>query len=62
VGLYRFITDLGMVAAPAIVGWLTGQGGFGVGAAAVALVLVGCGAVAGLVLGPRRRRPRRGAR
>jgi MFS family permease len=62
VGLYRFITDLGMVAAPVIVGWLTGQGGFGVGAAAVALVLVGCGVVAGLVLGPRRRRPRRGAR
>ena len=61
VGVYRFITDLGMVAAPAIVGWLTGRGGFGVGAAVVAVVLVACGAVAGLVLGPRRRRPMRRA-
>ena len=52
VAVYRFITDLGMVAAPAIVGWLTGWRGFGVGAAAVAVVLVGCA---------RRRRPRAGA-
>jgi predicted MFS family arabinose efflux permease len=61
VSIYRFTTDVGMVAAPALVGWLTERGGFGVGAAAVALVLVGCGGVAGLVLGPRRRRPIRGA-
>jgi MFS family permease len=61
VAVYRFITDLGMVAAPVIVGWLTGRGGFGVGAAVVAVVLVACGAVAGLVLGPRRRRPMRRA-
>jgi MFS family permease len=62
VGIYRFITDLGMVAAPAIVGWLTGKSGFAVGAAAVALVLAGCGTVAGLVLGPRGRRPPQRAR
>jgi MFS family permease len=61
VAVYRFITDLGMVAAPAIVGWLTGWRGFGVGAAAVAVVLVGSGAVIGLVLGPERRRPVRRA-
>jgi MFS family permease len=61
VAIYRFITDLGMVAAPAIVGWLTGWRGFGTGAAAVAVVLVGCAAVAGLVLGPQRRRPVRRA-
>jgi MFS family permease len=62
VSLYRFTTDLGMVAAPTIVGWLTGRHGFGVGAAAVALVLAGSGGAAGLVLGPRRRRPVRGTR
>jgi MFS family permease len=62
VAVYRFVTDLGMVVAPAIVGWLTGRGGFGMGAAAVAAVLVGSGATAGLVLGPRRRRPRARAR
>jgi MFS family permease len=59
VGLYRLITDLGMVLAPAIVGWLMGRGGFRVGAGALALVVVASGCVAGLVLGPRRRRPRR---
>jgi MFS family permease len=62
VSLYRFITDLGMVAAPAIVGWLTGRAGFGVGATAIALVLVGCAAVVGVVMGPRRRRPVRDSR
>ena len=56
VSLYRFITDLGMVAAPATVGWLAGWAGFGAGAAAIAAVLVACGAVIGVVLGPRRRR------
>ncbi len=59
VGLYRLITDLGMVLAPAIVGWLMGRGGFRVGAGALALVVVASGCVAGIVLGPRRRRPRR---
>jgi MFS family permease len=62
VAAYRFTTDLGMVAAPTIVGWLTGWRGFGTGAAAIVLVLVGCGAVGGFVLGPRRRRPIRRAR
>jgi hypothetical protein len=46
-----------MVAAPMIVGSLTEWRGFGMGAAAVAVVLVSCAAVGGLVLGPRRRRP-----
>jgi MFS family permease len=59
VGTYRFITDLGMVVAPVTVGWLTEWGGFGVGAAAIALVLTACGLVVGLVLGPERRRSRR---
>jgi DHA1 family multidrug resistance protein-like MFS transporter len=62
VGIYRFITDVGMVVAPATIGWLTGWGGFGVGATAVALVLVGCGGVVGVVLGPRRLRSGRGRR
>jgi MFS family permease len=62
VGIYRFITDLGMVGAPVIVGWLTGRAGFGAGAALVAAVLVVCGAVVGLVLGPIRRRPIRPTR
>jgi len=57
VGIYRFATDLGMVVAPATIGWLTAWGGFGVGAAAVALVVATAGGVAGLVLGPRWRRP-----
>ena len=59
VGLYRFVTDLGMVFAPVIVGWLMGRGGFGVGAGVLAVVVVASGGVAGLVLGPGRRRPRR---
>ena len=62
VGIYRFATDLGMVVAPATIGWLTGWGGFGVGAAAVALVVATSGGVAGLVLGPRGRRPPRSVR
>ena len=62
VAVYRFITDLGMVTAPAIVGWLTGWRGFGMGAAAVALILVSCALVAGLVLGPQRRRRVRATR
>jgi MFS family permease len=61
VGIYRFATDLGMVVAPTTVGWLTEWNGFGVGATAIVLVLVACGACVGLVLGPRRRRPWRRA-
>jgi MFS family permease len=57
VGVYRFVTDLGMIAAPVTVGWLIGQGGFGVGGAAIATVLTASGGVAALVLGTRR--PRR---
>jgi MFS family permease len=61
VGIYRFITDVGMVVAPATIGWLTDRGGFGVGAAAVALVVGVCGGVVGVVLGPGRwRSVRRG--
>jgi MFS family permease len=60
--IYRFVTDLGMVTAPAAVGWLTGWGGFGAGATIVALVLAGSGCVIALALGPRRRRPAQGAR
>ena len=56
VGLYRFVTDLGTVAAPLLVGWLTGRAGFRVGAAAIVLVLIASGTIAGLVLGPRHRR------
>lgn len=56
VSMYRFICDVGMVVAPVIVGSLTGWGGFGVGAAAVALVLVGSGVVIAIVLGPSRLR------
>jgi MFS family permease len=56
VAIYRFITDLGMVAAPVIVGWLTGRRGFAAGSALVALVLVTCAGVIGVVLGPRWRR------
>jgi MFS family permease len=59
VAVYRFVTDLGTVAAPILVGWLTGRAGFGVSAAAIALLLVACGTGAGLVLGPARRRPAR---
>jgi MFS family permease len=54
VSMYRFICDLGMVVAPVIVGGLTGWGGFGVGAAGVALVLVTSGVVIAIVLGPSR--------
>jgi MFS family permease len=55
VSIYRFTTDVGMVLAPVTVGWLTGWGGFGLGAGTVALVLVACGSVVGLAL----RLPRR---
>jgi MFS family permease len=57
VGTYRFVTDLGMVAAPITVGWLIGSRGFGAGAALIALVLVVSGGVVGVVLGRRRRPP-----
>jgi MFS family permease len=62
VSLYRFITDLGMVAAPVIVGWLTGWAGFGVGAASIVIVLVVCAGVVAVVLGPRWRRRVRDSR
>jgi MFS family permease len=59
VGAYRFVTDLGMVAAPVTVGWLIGRSGFGAGAAAIGLVLAASGGAVGLLLlGARRgRRP-----
>jgi len=57
VGTYRFVTDLGMVAAPITVGWLIGSRGFGAGAALIALVLVVSGVVVGVVLGRRRGPP-----
>jgi MFS family permease len=56
VGIYRFVTDLGMVTAPITVGWLIGRSGFAAGAGAIAVVLVGAGGVVALVLGPRPRR------
>jgi MFS family permease len=55
VGTYRFVTDLGMVAAPITVGWLIGRSGFGAGAALIALVLAASGSVVTIVLGRRRR-------
>jgi MFS family permease len=62
VGTYRFVTDLGMVAAPITVGWLIGRRGFAVGAAAIALVLAVSGVAVGVVLGARRQPlPRRPA-
>jgi MFS family permease len=39
-GLYRLVTDLGFIVAPAAVGWLIGQFGFSMGAAVIAMVLV----------------------
>jgi MFS family permease len=59
VGAYRLVVDLGMVVAPALVGWLTERGGFGVGAGAVALVVGVSGGVAGFTLGRRGRRAAR---
>jgi len=38
-GLYRLVTDLGFILAPAVVGWLIGRSGFLAGALAIALVL-----------------------
>jgi MFS family permease len=39
-GLYRLVTDLGFIVAPATVGWLIGRAGFAMGAAVIAVVLV----------------------
>jgi MFS family permease len=39
-GIYRLVTDFGFIVAPATVGWLVDQWGFGAGAAAIAAVLV----------------------
>jgi MFS family permease len=39
-GLYRLVTDLGFIVAPATVGWLVDRLGFASGAAAIAAVLV----------------------
>ncbi len=38
-GLYRLVTDLGFILAPALVGWLIGRSGFGGGVAAIGVVL-----------------------
>ncbi|MFB3818106.1 MAG: MFS transporter [Candidatus Methylomirabilales bacterium] len=38
-GLYRLVTDLGFILAPALVGWLIGRQGFTAGALAIALVV-----------------------
>jgi MFS family permease len=54
VGTYRLMTDLAMVAAPVTVGTVTGWGGFGLGAAVVALVMALAGGVTGVVLGMQR--------
>jgi MFS family permease len=62
VSLYRFVTDIGMVTAPVIVGWLTGWAGFRVGAITIATVLVACASVVAIVLGPRLRRSVRRSR
>ncbi len=40
-GLYRLVTDLGFILAPALVGWLIGRSGFGAATAAIAVVLAG---------------------
>ncbi|HSB82473.1 MAG TPA: MFS transporter, partial [Candidatus Methylomirabilis sp.] len=39
-GIYRLVTDLGFIAAPALVGWLIGQYGFVAGAFPMAVVLI----------------------
>lgn len=39
-GLYRLVTDLGFIVAPALVGWLIGDYGFLVGASPMAAVLI----------------------
>lgn len=39
-GLYRSVTDLGFIVAPAMVGWLIGARGFMMGTAVIAVVLV----------------------
>lgn len=41
-GFYRLVTDLGFIAAPALVGWLIGQYGFVAGAGPMAVVLIAC--------------------
>jgi MFS family permease len=57
IGRYRFTADLAMVVAPTAVGWLIEQGGFGVGAAFIAVVVATCAGVAAVVLAPRRVNP-----
>jgi MFS family permease len=39
-GLYRLVTDLGVIVAPGVVGWLIGRFGFVVGAGPIAAVLI----------------------
>jgi len=38
-GLYRLVTDLGFIVAPAAIGWLVGRFGFVVGAVTVGVVV-----------------------
>ncbi len=40
-GVYRLVTDLGFIVAPATVGWLIGRFGFRTGAAVIAVALLG---------------------
>jgi len=49
-GLYRFVSDLGYVAAPAAVGWLIGRGGFALAASTMAGLFAAAAAASLVVL------------